>query len=65
LQRITRAISILRPTGIALIDIDMRKNHMPLAKARFCARALRIPPIFEQVHLEQDKGGKRNGDEKT
>ena len=48
-ERIDRALEILHPTGIPMLDLCMWKGRMPSTKVRFCTEELKVRPIINQV----------------
>ena len=47
--RIDRALELLVPTGIPMLDLCLWKGRMPSTKARFCTQELKVIPITKQV----------------
>lgn len=48
-ERITRALELLRSTGIPFLDLCMLKGRFPSTRARFCSQELKHIPIREQI----------------
>lgn len=48
-ERIRKALSVLRPTGIPFLDLCMWKGRFPSTKAKFCTFELKHEPIKTQV----------------
>lgn len=48
-ERVNRAIELLKPTGIPMLDLCMWKGRFPSTKARFCTDELKVLPINLQV----------------
>lgn len=48
-DRIDRALELLVPTGIPMLDLCLWKGRMPSTKARFCTDELKVIPITDDV----------------
>lgn len=44
------ALSVLKPTGIPMLDLALWKGRFPSTKARFCTQELKVRPMFEQIY---------------
>jgi 3'-phosphoadenosine 5'-phosphosulfate sulfotransferase (PAPS reductase)/FAD synthetase len=51
LEKIYRALEVLKPTGNPFLDMCIWKGRMPSSKARFCTEELKRNPIIEQVYF--------------
>jgi 3'-phosphoadenosine 5'-phosphosulfate sulfotransferase (PAPS reductase)/FAD synthetase len=56
-DRIDRALELLKPSGIPMLDLCMLKGRFPSAKARFCTEELKSLPLMFQVMLPALKKG--------
>jgi 3'-phosphoadenosine 5'-phosphosulfate sulfotransferase (PAPS reductase)/FAD synthetase len=56
-ERIKRALELLKPTGIPMLDLCMLKGRFPSAKARFCTEELKSLPLTFQVIFPALKTG--------
>lgn len=50
-ERIDRALELLVPTGIPMLDLCLWKGRFPSTRARFCSEELKHHPIQNQVQL--------------
>lgn len=48
-EQVERALAILQPTGIPMLDLCLWKGRFPSTRARFCTEQLKHIPIQEQV----------------
>ena len=48
-EHIDRALELLVPTGIPMLDLCLWKGRMPSTKARFCTEYLKVYPITQKV----------------
>ena len=56
-ERVDRAIELLKPTGIPMLDLCMWKGRFPSTKARFCTDELKVLPINLQVVFPLQREG--------
>ena len=56
-ERIDRALEIIQPTGIPMLDLAILKGRFPSAKARFCTQELKVLPIFQHCYAPAIKAG--------
>lgn len=54
-DRIERALELLVPTGIPMLDLCLWKGRMPSTKARFCTQELKVLPILKRVLIPKLK----------
>lgn len=48
-SQIEKALSVLQPTGIPMLDLCLEKGRFPSTRARFCTQELKHFPIERQV----------------
>lgn len=56
-KHIERALELLHPTGIPMLDLCMLKGRFPSARARFCTEQLKLLPMIRQVLFPAQRQG--------
>lgn len=56
-ERVERALELMSPTGIPMLDLCIWKGRFPSTKARFCTDELKVVPINLQVVFPLQREG--------
>lgn len=58
-EKIAATLEVLQPSGNPFLDLCLMKGRFPSAMTRFCSKALKYDPIFEQILDPMLDEGKR------